>query len=187
MEEKDISIANNTVIKLNQTINEYLNLLNKKGMSSTFQKDMRLKLNLAKCFGRNLDVPLSLNYIIKNKNFCMLYPNLLVLHILQSELSDFDTRMTIRNLWGAARWTNLYDYKILFMLPYSKNASLNSYINEEFRKYGDIIQFEYRFSKLKNTLVDLTIFDWVHKYCSNIKWILLTRHLIFLNIFEFVR
>jgi hypothetical protein len=97
---------------------------------------------------------------------------LLLLALVVISPSFFEKRQTIRETWGNSRFTNSSDLKVLFVVGFSKNESINAQIEIESRKYGDIIQEDYVDSYFNITIKVMGAFKWVSYFCPKVRYVL---------------
>jgi hypothetical protein len=131
------------------------------------------KCNLSRHFRDHNQIHLSKVSIVTNAwNLCTnhfgsdldLFVNLWI------RVGHFELRETIRKTW--ANRTLFPTMNVGFILGSSENATINSMVEEESRKYGDIIQGSFIDSYRNLTFKSLTAWRWITHACMHASYFL---------------
>nr|XP_039273204.1 beta-1,3-galactosyltransferase 1-like isoform X1 [Styela clava] len=103
---------------------------------------------------------------------------LLILFIVHSKAEHFEHRNAIRETWGsiAKRLT-----QVVFLLGDPKNVTLQGMVNDENRKFGDLVQEDF-FETYRNiTLKNIMGLKWASQRCPHAKYVVKTDDDMFVN------
>ena len=126
-------------------------------------------------------------YLLENPKLCSSVNDLKVLIIVHSATKNFDKRILIRETWtNNTYYPNLGPVRTLFLLGRAPNADVKAKINQEFKKYGDILQGDFIDSYHNLTLKGVMSFRWVTEKCRNAKVILKVDDDVIINMFYFL-
>lgn len=96
--------------------------------------------------------------------------DLRLVYIVKSAPQNFDRRLAIRSSWGFQRRFSDVEIRTVFLIGLQNRAELQVSINEESRRFNDIIQANYTDSYFNNTYKTMSGFEWAMKYCQNAKF-----------------
>nr|CAD7402755.1 unnamed protein product [Timema cristinae] len=91
-----------------------------------------------------------------------------VVFIVKSAMANFDKRMAIRHSWGFEKRFSDVPIRTVFVLGvHESNKKLQFMVQDEQRKFGDIVQANFIDTYYNNTIKTLMGFNWAMKYCTN--------------------
>ncbi|XP_062583421.1 beta-1,3-galactosyltransferase 5-like [Saccostrea cucullata] len=104
------------------------------------------------------------NYIHKGQNICT-ESNIFFILVVKSRVENFSNRHVIRKTWGNI--SNYEAVKIVFLLGF--NQSVQTEVDSEALKYGDVVQEDFLDNYSNNTLKTIMGLNWVSQHCPNAK------------------
>lgn len=136
----------------------------------------------AKIDSENIDLPIvnphPFNFILKADHVCDKAKNASLVIIVKSAVGHFALREVLRKTWiPKAKANNVY---VVFALGFIK--SLQHRVLKENDKYHDILQEDFVDNYLNNTYKTIMTFNWVVKYCNNVKHVYFDDDDMFLHI-----
>lgn len=93
-----------------------------------------------------------------------------VLMLFKSHATNVEERLYLRNLWGIHRDFN---FKKVFLLGASR--SKQSLVDEESRKYRDIVQEDFRDEYMNSTLKTIMGINWAAKFCGGADFLVVVK------------
>lgn len=106
-----------------------------------------------------------------------------VLVILHMSPDQFYYRYVIRKTWATMKEHKDHIIQtVFFMGQNSGNKTEQKYLQEEFNKYHDIIQFSHESSYLTNVITVMLSYDWIINYCSSVSFVVKSDYDMFVNI-----
>lgn len=101
-----------------------------------------------------------------------------ILLLYKSNPSNVEERLYMRKLWGVSRDFNL---KKVFLLGLGK--AKHTLVNEESRKYRDILQEDFHDTYMNSTLKTIMGFNWASKFCPQADYLVVVKegHMVDLN------
>ncbi|OWF49094.1 Beta-1,3-galactosyltransferase brn [Mizuhopecten yessoensis] len=93
-----------------------------------------------------------------------------VLLLVKSQASNVEERLYLRKLWGIHRD---YNFKKVFLLGMGR--SKQSLVDEESRKYRDVIQEDFRDDYMNSTRKTIMGFNWAAKFCAQADFIVVLK------------
>ena len=124
-----------------------------------------------------------------------------LLVLVKSALKHFRNREVIRSTWGARRFSDVpvktvflfglqEDEKEMVVSKDGRNVLLKDLIEEENKKYGDVVRADFIDSYYNNTLKTMMGMRWAVEKCSNFKFIFFVDDDMYVsvkNLLKFVR
>nr|CAG4637825.1 EOG090X07IA [Chydorus sphaericus] len=114
-----------------------------------------------------------------------------ILFVIKSALPHFDRRMAIRQTWGFERRFSDVVIRTVFLLgTATDNHLIQSKINEEAEKFGDIVQADFLDSYYNNTLKTMSGLKWAVENCPNASFVVFSDDDMYIstkNLLQFVR
>ncbi|XP_074839524.1 beta-1,3-galactosyltransferase 5 [Carettochelys insculpta] len=114
---------------------------------------------------------------------CSRTPPFLVL-LVTSSPGQYAARMAVRQTWGKHRVVAGNHIVTYFLLGTTTNQSDQTGIISETQKFRDIIQKNFLDTYYNLTLKTMMGIEWVHKFCSQSKFVMKTDTDMFVNIFH---
>lgn len=128
--------------------------------------------------------PETYDYILNQPVFCKDRNPFLVLMVPVAP-GEVEARETIRKTWGAPNQETL---TLFYMgLLEDGQASIQHKLEEESRKYDDIIQMNFLDSYQNLTIKTMMIMNWVATYCPNASYVMKVDADIFVNVFYLIK
>ncbi|KAK7083937.1 Beta-1,3-galactosyltransferase 4, partial [Halocaridina rubra] len=106
-----------------------------------------------------------------------------IINIVPISPCNHHSRFMIRKMWGNKRLQPHSGMKTLFLLGRTNMSRIQRYVEEESRKFHDILQMDFLDSYRNLTLKTLTILHWTKSFCPSVKWILKSDDDVFVNPF----
>ncbi|XP_075213810.1 beta-1,3-galactosyltransferase 5-like [Lycorma delicatula] len=120
-------------------------------------------------------------YDIANVDMCPdLGKKLKLLVAIVSAINNYKERMAVRQTWGHYGQRN--DVVICFFLGSSNEIDIENRVKAEAELYGDIVKSQLMDSYNNLTLKIISLTEWVHKYCTNVRFVLKTDDDMFINV-----
>nr|CAD7415580.1 unnamed protein product [Timema poppensis] len=83
-------------------------------------------------------------------------------------MANFNKRMAIRHSWGFEKRFSDVPIRTVFVLGvHESNKKLQFMVQDEQRKFGDIVQANFIDTYYNNTIKTLMGFNWAMRYCTN--------------------
>ena len=119
----------------------------------------------------NNRLPPRLSFPLNNPKLCQNNYTEVLMYIISSP-GNFDRRQGLRNTWAkAGTWSN-HNFSTVFFVGNTSSKSVQRKLEEEFQKYGDIIQID-MIDKYENlTIKGVGVIQWMTTYCSQVKYII---------------
>ena len=127
-----------------------------------------------------LNFPMPL--LIRPQNICHVESPIYLLMIITSKNNNFVKRQVIRDSWAGVSDPQ-YPVRHVFLLGRSSlgNTTQRNMIDEESRKYGDILQGDITERYRNLTAKTIMGYTWMRKYCPGAKYVLKTDDDIYVN------
>ncbi|XP_054285181.1 beta-1,3-galactosyltransferase brn [Macrosteles quadrilineatus] len=94
-----------------------------------------------------------------------------VVYLVKSALKHFNNRLAIRNSWGFEKRFSDVPIRTVFVLGAdNSDEKLQAKINEESKKFGDIVQANFTDAYFNNTIKTMIAFKWAVTFCNNSKF-----------------
>ncbi|KAG5869775.1 hypothetical protein JTB14_036340 [Gonioctena quinquepunctata] len=120
------------------------------------------------------DVPPTNTYHFKFYNPCSEkcsgVQNLRLVYIIKSSPENFDRRIAIRSTWGYEHRFSDVEIRTVFLVGLRDSNDLQQSLNDESRKFADVIQGNFTDSYFNNTYKTMMGLHWAMKYCPNSKF-----------------
>ncbi|XP_074103620.1 beta-1,3-galactosyltransferase brn [Cotesia typhae] len=133
-------------------------------------------------------------YISDIKEHCVDndYHTLRIIFIVKSAIDHFERRIAIRNSWGHKKRFFDVPTRTVFLLGINSNIDKLSQLklDEEIKKYKDIVQANYIDTYYNNTIKTMMGLKWAVNYCSNSKFYMFVDDDIYVsvkNVLRFIR
>lgn len=105
---------------------------------------------------------------LKNpKDNCQNVDQIKLVYLVKSRRSNFNQRSVIRATWGYQRRFSDVEIRTVFLLGIGEDKDLEERIEEESRKYGDIVQADFLDNYFNNTIKTMMGFKWAVKFCDD--------------------
>lgn len=111
----------------------------------------------------------SYNFIKNPKSKCNNVDELKLVYLVKSQRSNFEQRRAIRKSWGYEHRFSDVEIRTVFLLGIEDETNIKTEekINEEFKKYNDLVQADFLDSYFNNTIKTMIGFKWAVKFCAN--------------------
>ena len=128
-------------------------------------------------------LPRNTSIVLHNPALCQ-HHELDWLVYVHSAPANTERRMNLRRTWANVNLFKQQRFKVVFLMGQSSVLGTQAVIQEEFKKYGDIVvgDFEDHYKNL--TLKGVMGLQWASTYCHNAPLVLKTDDDAFVNIFE---
>ncbi|CAH1104582.1 unnamed protein product [Psylliodes chrysocephalus] len=117
------------------------------------------------------DVPPINSYNFKYYRSCAYKCNnvkkLKLVYIIKSAPENINKRIGIRQTWGYEKRFSDVEIRTVFLVGETKTKVLEQSLDEEYRKFTDVIRANFTDSYYNNTLKTMMGLQWVNKYCLN--------------------
>lgn len=114
-----------------------------------------------------------------------------LLYIVKSAVHHFDRRLAIRNSWGFEKRFSDVPIRTVFLLGINPgNGHLQTEVEKEQQKYGDIVQADFIDSYFNNTIKTMMGFKWAVTFCPNSKFYMFSDDDMYIstkNVLRFIR
>ena len=121
-------------------------------------------------------------YILENPRLCSSESSLVMLIVVKSSPTHFENRKILRETW-MNQIEKLTSGRTKFLFVMGKtNFSTQKGIEDEFRKYGDILQGDFVDSYRNLTEKGVTFMKWINERCRNTQIILQTDDDVVVNV-----
>ncbi|XP_045166401.1 uncharacterized protein LOC123529893 [Mercenaria mercenaria] len=112
-------------------------------------------------------------YTLENPTLCSSVRNLSIVVIVHTSPDHIDRRLSIRNTWANdAFYLHLGNVRTIFLLGKTKFQYLQSNIEKEFKRYGDLLQGDFIDDYHNLTLKGVMAYKWLTERCRNAELIL---------------
>lgn len=101
---------------------------------------------------------------------CLDVEDLRLVYIIKSAPDNFHLRAAVRLTWGYEKRFSDVEIRTVFLIGKTNLDNLQKDIDQEYNKYGDIIQGNFTDSYYNNTYKTMMGLQWVKKYCTNSKF-----------------
>jgi len=128
----------------------------------------------------NITNPHKFSYVIRNDNICKNQSVFLMIMVCIAPM-NFEHRNVIRNTWGSIVDTDK-EVKLLYVLGFSKNETIQNLILRESGEHGDIIQEDFIDSYENLTYKSISLLRWTSTFCNHTQYVLKIDDDIFINI-----
>ena len=92
--------------------------------------------------------------------------------MIMSTVKKPEERTVLRQTWFKNRVIEGKEVKYLFIVSSSPDPSVNAMIDEEARQYNDILHMDHLDSYNNITMSIMNTFNWLHRNCHSIRYIL---------------
>lgn len=123
-------------------------------------------------------------YHINANVTCSSMPFINLIIVINSKVTNFKKRRTIRNTWANKILLSRFAFKAVFFLGQPFNKDLQSLVVEESSEFGDIVQGTVYDSYLNITHKAVLVLRWVTEHCKEAPFILKLDDDVFVNIFS---
>ncbi|XP_018567208.1 beta-1,3-galactosyltransferase brn [Anoplophora glabripennis] len=103
---------------------------------------------------------------------CTDVQNLRLVYLIKSDPHNFYRRIIIRKSWGYERRFADIEIRTVFLIGLRESESLQKLIDEENRKFSDIVQANFSDTYYNNTYKTMMGMQWVIKFCPDSKFYL---------------
>lgn len=114
-----------------------------------------------------------------------------LLYIVKSAIHHFDRRLAIRNSWGFEKRFSDVPIRTVFLLGINPgNVHLQTDVEKEQQKYGDIVQADFIDSYFNNTIKTMMGFKWAVTFCPGSKFYMFSDDDMYIstkNVLRFIR
>ncbi|KAK8828204.1 hypothetical protein WA538_002717, partial [Blastocystis sp. DL] len=117
-------------------------------------------------------VPYGYNYtyLAEPVDFCASKPYMVVM--IMSTVKKPEEREVLRRTWFQDKTVNGKKIKYLFIVSSSPDPEVNRKIDEEAKQYNDILHMDHLDSYNNITMSIMNTFNWLHRNCHSIRYIL---------------
>ena len=109
-------------------------------------------------------------YLAQPKNFCS--DDTFMVVMIMSTVKKPEERKVLRETWFKDKVVHGKKLKYLFIVSSSPDKTVNDAIDEEALKYNDILHMDHLDSYNNITMSIMNTFNWLHRNCKSIKYIL---------------
>ena len=109
-------------------------------------------------------------YLAEPKNFCSNDTFMVVM--IMSTVKKPEERTVLRETWFKDKTVEGKKIKYLFIVSSSLNKTVNDAIDQEASQYNDILHMDHLDSYNNITMSIMNTFNWLHRHCKSIKYIL---------------
>lgn len=114
-----------------------------------------------------------------------------LVYIVKSAINNFDRRLAIRNSWGFEKRFSDVPIRTVFLLGIDpEDVDLQTDVEKEQQKYGDIVQADFIDSYFNNTIKTMTGFKWAVTFCPDSKFYMFSDDDMYIstkNVLRFIR
>ncbi|XP_071521743.1 beta-1,3-galactosyltransferase 2-like isoform X2 [Panulirus ornatus] len=110
-------------------------------------------------------------FLIEEKDFCRRRDNLQVVSYVHSAISRVDQRRDTRRTWANSSAFGI-NIAVVFMVGRAKNYREKKIVEEESRRYHDIVQGNYADHYHLLSYKALASLHWITRHCSHVPWTL---------------
>lgn len=96
----------------------------------------------------------------------------LLLFAIKSAAKNFNEREIIRETWGKEIRIDEFIIKRVFIIGLSNSVVAEKNISTEYKKYGDIIQYNFDDRYYNNTVKTIGTINWITTYCKQVSFVL---------------
>ncbi len=111
-------------------------------------------------------------------------PDTFLLILVCSAAQHVDLRQAIRETWGSVPSRHRLATRVVFMLGYpsTQYSSLDSLLDRESKRHGDVIQEDFLDTYRNLTLKTIGALKWATTFCSGARFVMKTDDDVFLNL-----
>ncbi|KAK8393538.1 hypothetical protein O3P69_006702 [Scylla paramamosain] len=124
--------------------------------------------------GQSPDIPK--RFLIEEADYCKRRPKLQIIAYVHSSILRVKQRNETRNSWASASAYNMgpmnVSIGVVFMVGRAKNELERLIIQEESKKYHDIVQGDYGDHYRLLTYKSLAGLYWINQHCAHVPWTL---------------
>jgi hypothetical protein len=123
---------------------------------------------------------------INEPKLCLNKPDVYLLILIRTIYSQADRRQAIRQTWANQRNFPKRQIILLFLFGATSGQKDQRGIEEESRRYGDIIQENFRDSYENLAIKDVMAFKWAWLYCPHAQFVLVGSDEVVIDVFKLV-
>ena len=137
-------------------------------------KSITLKPNFTSLINASQTVStVNTSYILENPTLCSSVHNLHIVVIVHTSPDHKERRFSIRNTWANdAFYHHLGNVRTVFLLGKTKDQKVQNQIQDEYKRYGDILQGDFIDDYHNLTLKGVMAYKWLTERCRNAKIVL---------------
>ncbi|XP_013379414.1 beta-1,3-galactosyltransferase 5-like [Lingula anatina] len=113
-------------------------------------------------------------YRLKLNAKCPREKDVYLVTVVESAPGSFTDRQQFRDTWGSVKETGGKYIHTVFLLGAAPNVSIQSIVEKESAKYGDIVQYDFVDTYRNLTVKTVAALRWVLKFCSHAKTMMKT-------------
>ncbi|XP_056630236.1 beta-1,3-galactosyltransferase brn [Diorhabda sublineata] len=98
---------------------------------------------------------------------CTNIKKLRLVYLVKSAPENFDRRIAIRSSWGFERRFSDVEIRTVFLIGEKKSKVLQQSVDEEYKRYLDVVQANFTDSYYNNTYKTMMGIQWAVRYCPN--------------------
>ena len=130
--------------------------------------------------------PYHFKYLLNNEKLCSKVKNLTYLMYIFTRPAAFPTRNKIRQTWGRTDLFRDIHGRVLFLLGSTNDKKVQQSIENENKRYRDIVQKDFLDTYLNLTFKGIMAAEWITEFCSNAKYIIKVDDDVFVNVFKMI-
>lgn len=112
-------------------------------------------------------------YIYNQTKKCVGNDEVRLVYLVKSAPEHFNRRIAIRESWGFEKRFSDVEIRRVFLLGY-QNKNIQSLLDEEQKKFGDLLQANFTDSYFNNTIKTMIGLKWAYNNCKKAKYFMLT-------------
>ncbi|XP_059471379.1 beta-1,3-galactosyltransferase 1-like isoform X2 [Neocloeon triangulifer] len=126
--------------------------------------------------------PDNVTAIIEQPSICASNGPILLLVIICSSVENFDARLAIRETWGSPANVSDETLRLAFLLGDTDSLELQTRVEAESAKYGDVIQEGFLDTYNNLTLKSVMLLKWVRSHCRHAQYVMKTDDDMYVNL-----
>ena len=134
-----------------------------------------------------LPLPARVSMVKGNPDICLSSKHLQWIFYIHTAPLNKEKRETIRNTWGNRYLFNNRRTAILFLVGIPRQENERKIIDEEYNRYGDIIQGNFIEDYRNLTLKGILGLQFISSYCSHVPYAIKSDDDVFANVFKIMQ
>lgn len=132
-------------------------------------------------------IPRNSSFLLNVPELCSREPSPLYLIAIHSSPGNEQRRQNVRRTWGDVALFEDGRTKMVFLTGVPDSSADQKLLDEEHRKYGDIVQGDFVDHYRNLTLKGLLGLQWVRRYCPQARYVIKADDDAFVNIFGLLK
>ncbi|XP_064625663.1 beta-1,3-galactosyltransferase 5-like [Lineus longissimus] len=130
--------------------------------------------------------PHNYTFLINEPKLCLNQPDIYLLILIRTIYSQADRRQAIRQTWANQRNFPNHQVILVFLFGVTEDKKDQRGIEDESRRYGDVVQEDFKDTYGNLTLKDVMAFKWAWLYCPHAKFVLVGSDEVVIDVFKLV-